>query len=395
MGRRGWFWASLLLVVVGALLVWFSLSGTQRFVFRWFAAQTRIFSPTRTSEPLIPTRTPTRQSSAPEPPATRTIAPTPISTRASHGDGVLWQGRARWGVGVAVGPITRYDVDVLRLGWYLDWTVQRAPARPGDIEYAQMIRVKGGVLSPDASEIAEIARANPGALWLIGNEPDVKWQDNVDAATYAILYHEAYAAIKSADTTARVAIGGISQPTPLRLRYLDAVLAAYRERFSAPMPVDVWNIHNFILREERGSWGVDIPPGMSDERGILYEVDDSGNLQAFRQQIVDFRRWMVERGYAGYPLVVSEYGIPMPEDYGFPPERVAAFLRDTFDFFLTATDPVLGDPSDGYRLVQRWCWYSLSDVEYRTGNLFAPEDAQVTLLGKAWADLVARVIAER
>jgi hypothetical protein len=83
----------------------------------------------------------------------------------------------------------------------------------------------------------------------------------------------------------------------------------------------------------------------------LYEIDDSGNLQAFRQQIVDFRRWMSQRGYRGYPLIVSEYGIPMPEDYGFPPERVVAFMRETFDFFLTATDPAIGDPADGYRLV--------------------------------------------
>jgi hypothetical protein len=97
---------------------------------------------------------------------------------------------------------------------------------------------------------------------------------------------------------------------------------------------------------------------------------------------------MSQRGYRGYPLIVSEYGIPMPEDYGFPPERVVAFMRETFDFFLTATDPVLGDPSDGYHLVQRWCWYSLDDSEYRTGDLFVPETMQMTELGKRWIELV-------
>jgi hypothetical protein len=303
--------------------------------------------------------------------------------------GVLYRGRPRWGIGVAIGPITRYNIDGLRLGWYLDWRVNREPLKPGNIEYAQMIRVKKGVLNPDVNGIAEVARANPGSLWMIGNEPDVKWQDNVDATTYASLYYQAYAVIKSADPTAQVAIGGVSQPTSLRLRYLDAVLAVYQERFGAPMPIDVWNVHNFILREERGSWGVDIPPGMPDDRGVLYEIDDSGNLQAFRQQIVNFRRWMSQRGYGGHPLIVSEYGIPMPEDYGFPPERVAAFLTETFDFFLTAADPALGDPTDGYRLVQRWCWYSLDDTEYRTGDLFVPEDAEMTELGKRWQEYVA------
>ena len=45
---------------------------------------------------------------------------------------------------------------------------------------------------------------------------------------------------------------------------------------------------------------------------------------------------MAERGFRNSPLIVSEYGIPMPEDYGFTPETVAAFLIGTFDYFLTA-----------------------------------------------------------
>jgi hypothetical protein len=197
-------------------------------------------------------------------------------------------------------------------------------------------------------------------------------------------------AIKGADPTAQVAIGGVSQPTPLRLRYLEQVLEAYQQQNHQEMPVDVWNVHNFILREERGSWGVDIPPGLSDDVGMLYEVDDSGNVDAFRQQIVEFRKWMSARGYQNRPLIVSEYGIPMPEDYGFPPERVLNFLIGTFDFFLTATDPALGYPADDYKLVQRWCWYSLDDMGYPTGRLFDPQTGKMTEVGRGLEDLVAR-----
>ncbi|MDW8068357.1 MAG: glycosyl hydrolase [Anaerolineae bacterium] len=309
----------------------------------------------------------------------------------SGGSGRLRQLPARRGIchGVAVGPISGYNTIPLRLGWYLDWQAHAHPYRPGGIEYVQMVRLKGGALRPDVETLAVIAQTNPGSLWLIGNEPDVKWQDNTDPSTYARLYHEAYTAIKLADPTARVAIGGGSQPTPLRLRYLDAVLAAYREQFGTEMPIDVWNVHNFILREERASWGVDIPPSLPDDRGMLYEIEDSGNLEAFQRQIWDFRRWMVERGYGGWPLIVSEYGIPMPEDYGFPPERVVAFLRGTFEFFLTAADPALGDPLDGYRLVQRWCWYSLDDVTYPTGRLFDPQIGALTAVGEGWVEYVS------
>ena len=144
-----------------------------------------------------------------------------------------------------------------------------------------------------------------------------------------------------------------------------------------------------MLREERDSWGVDIPPGISDDAGTLYEVEDSGNVTIFEQQIVAFRTWMAERGYRNRPLIVSEFGNPMPSDYGFPPESVGLFLAQTFDFFRTATDPNLGYPADGDRLVQRWCWYSLTDTVYPTGNIFDPETGEITAVGLAWKAYVA------
>jgi hypothetical protein len=116
-----------------------------------------------------------------------------------------------------------------------------------------MVHPKGDQSSPDLDEITRSAAANPGALWLIGNEPDIVWQDNATPEEYAHAYGILHAAIKKADPTARVAIGGVSQPTPLRLAYLDRVLAAYEAQFGADMPVDVWNIHAFVLREEHNS----------------------------------------------------------------------------------------------------------------------------------------------
>jgi hypothetical protein len=342
---------------------------------------------TFTPEPLVPTRTPTPADPRALATPTRIITSTLHAPRSSHVT-LLWQGKPRWGIGVAIGPLARYDVAPFSFGWYLDWRAQLDPPRVGNIEYAQMVRIVRDDLRPTETQIAQIARANPGALWLIGNEPDVKWQDNVEPATYARLYHRAYRAIKDADPTAQVAIGGVAQPSPLRLRYLDAVLAAYRAQNGREMPIDVWNVHNFILREERGSWGVEIPPGFDDATGVLYEVDDSGNPDAFRRQILAFREWMAARGFQNYPLIVSEYGIPMPEDYGFPDERVLNFLTGTFEFFLTARDPALGYPTDDYKLVQRWCWYSLDDTGYPTGRLFDPQTGEMTNFGKGFAAFI-------
>jgi len=75
----------------------------------------------------------------------------------------------------------------------------------------------------------------------------------------------------------------------------------------------------------------------------------------------------------------------MPADYGFPPDRVERFMLDTFEFFRTASDPDLGYPPDGYRLVQRWCWYSLADERYPTGNLVHADSRELTPLGVAFS----------
>jgi hypothetical protein len=346
---------------------------------------------TPTPTPMTtPTCTPSPQATSTRTPlsaagslVTRVLTSLPASTAKSP----VWQGRARFGVSGAVGP---YAVEQLGVGWYMNWDVSAAPARPGGIEFAQTIRTLHGVLSPDVDAIAAVARAAPGSLWLVGNEPDrIALQDDATPVQYAAAYHQAYEALKWADPTALVAAGGIVQPTPLRLRYLDAVLTAYQQLYDAPMPVDVWQIHNYVLREERGSWGAEIPPGLSDRQGILYEVDDSGNLDAWETHIREFRRWMQERGYRDKPLIVSEFGIPMPPDYGFGPERVRGFLLETFDFLLSASDPTSGYPPDANRLVQRWCWFSVADADYVTGNLFDPQTREMTPLGQAWQGYVS------
>jgi hypothetical protein len=128
---------------------------------------------------------------------------------------------------------------------------------------------------------------------------------------------------------------------------------------------------------------------MAEDRGQLYEITDHADLVLFRRQIADFRRWMAERGLRDKPLIVSEYGILMPESYGFPPELVAQFMTETFNYFLTARDEATGYPADDNRLVQAFCWYSAADTVYATPNLFDPGTRSVTAVGKAFQKYVA------
>lgn len=275
----------------------------------------------------------------------------------------------------------------LSSGWYLTWSVlKRSPKQIP--EHWQTIRVGKNCIYPSLEYNAWVASNFPGSVWIIGNEPDVIWQDNIVPEEYAVLYHDAYETIKKADPTAKVATAAVAQATPLRLAYLDRILAEYQKRYNTPMPVDWWTIHGYILREQHNSWGVDIPPGFFDEHGMLWEVSDHGRMDLFEANIIAFRRWMVDRGYRNTPLALTEFGIMMPADYGFPPDQVVIFLQDTFHWLQTAQDNSIGYSADDNKIVQRWAWFSLYYDLYPAPNLADPKTGELTVLGKAFHDYV-------
>lgn len=360
----------------------------------------------RVFDPLVPTAlpVPTLPATAtptlaltPAPAATAAITSTALVTAtAPPGVRPLLQAgssRSRLGVGVPLN-VADFTFDEalaqqLGMGWYLDWHLNVSPITAGGLQYAQLYAMRNQNIPLRRDMIARVAAANPGALWLAGNEPDVVWQDNQTPEAYARLYHDFYALVKQLDPTAQVAIAGVSQVTPLRLQYLERIMVAYQQMYGKPMPVDVWNVHAFVLREERNSWGVSIPPGFDIDLGMLWEIEDHASLELFRQEIVDFRRWMLKQGQREKPLIVSEYGILMPAEYGFSPEVVSDFMTQTFDYMLNASDSEIGYPADDNRLVQRFVWYSLSDTVYPAGNLVDAKTGQLTAVGETFARYAA------
>jgi hypothetical protein len=101
-----------------------------------------------------------------------------------------------------------------------------------------------------------------------------------------------YGFIKAHDPTARVAVGGVVEPTALRLRWLEAVWTLYQARYGRELPADLWNIHNFVLQEVPGDWGPDIPAGICAPWGALYSVSQHGSLAIFAEHVLAMRRWM-------------------------------------------------------------------------------------------------------
>lgn len=300
----------------------------------------------------------------------------------------------RLGFGV-ISRITDFPVARLHAGWYVNWGAAAETIHPAGLHYAQVLRTDPA-RRPDPAWLAAAAQANPGALWLVGNEPDCCYgnQDCLPPEEYAQVYHDLYTVLKAADPTCRVAIGGIVQATPLRMEWLNRVWQAYQDRYGTPMPVDVWNVHNFILQEKAGSWGCGIPPGIPATEGRLYTLDDHDRLDYFAEQIVRFRTWMRDHGQQDKPLIVSEYGILFPEELGYPYARVRDFMLATFNYFFSAADPAIGHPADGGRLVQQWAWYSLDDRSFEWGTTWSaladPATGELLPLGEEFGAYAAQ-----
>lgn len=313
----------------------------------------------------------------------------------------------RFGVNVIDGQtFNNHDVTPLRVGWYLNYLANKTTNQPAGVEFVPVIRLTqlnetDFSYSPSGPSLLSAIAANPGARWLIGNEPDRRTsiQDNVEPHIYAAAYHELYELIKQADPAARVVAGTIVQPTPLRLQYLDMALSSYVQTFGREMPVDGWSIHNFILNEVSCSydpgncWGADVPPGIDAPYGEIITIDENDDFDRFTERIIRFRQWMKDRGYGDKPLYVSEYGILMPPDYGFDASRVNAYMNKTFDFMNTAVDPALGYSADGYRLVQKWSWYSTTDESYN-GWLFDSTNKQLTAIGQNFAAYTSGIVGQ-
>ena len=273
----------------------------------------------------------------------------------------------------------------LGTGWYVDWDVQPL-SRNHEPNHWQTVRLKPGCIYPSEEYIRWAARRYSGNVWVIGNEPDVALQDDLTPEEYAQDYHELYSLIKGADRTAAVAVAGVAQATPLRLEYLDRVLLYYKNNYGGLMPVDWWTLHGYVLQEKRGSWGVGIPPGLPEEQGQLYTTADHGSLAIFISQIVNFRTWMAENGYRDAPLALTEFGILLPESFGYSQYWVSKYLSASVAWLDSATNEQTGFAKDGNRLVQRWAWFSLSDPSFASSNLANLGAGRLTIIGQAYRD---------
>jgi hypothetical protein len=420
-----------------SLLAWSVLSGVLVLVLMLVS----IFRSPGLAEPAVSRQS---RSGAASAALSATVAYLPAVSR-DYGSGVY--PNCRFGVAASGEQLGEFDIVAnLNAGWYMDFWARETPVGPPEAEYAQMIHLgqdRGGsddcgppysyTVSPTLTALGLGARvdANPGALWLVGNEPDRIYQNDICPQQYAEAYHDVYYFIKERDPTAQVAMAGLVEVTPGRLQYLDIVWDTYRERYGTDMPVDVWTMHIYVLSETNDGDahialgtdpGIAIPFSFDCPDANSYCHAEHDDMDLFVGQVVAMREWMWRHGQQDHPLLITEFGLlkpynyyglcaaetcPPPDGQGcfcdennetFHPVRVADFMEATFDYLLTVTDARLGNPHDNYRLVQQWLWYSLATDPLAAGhasNVAVPDDGYaLTAVGQRWQDYVSAIPPE-
>jgi hypothetical protein len=327
-----------------------------------------------------------------------------------------WLTNCRYGIGNQAGQAAKDWVDYLGAGHYINFEPRfYGPPMLDSVELLPQIRIrqdrKDGQflnsytidppLTMDPGGLGALLEQNQGATWLAGNEPDVdnSAQDRIFPELYAQGYHEVYTYIKAHDPEAQVAIAGLSMMTPGRVQYLDKVWNAYINQYGEPIPVDVWNMHLYILAEINpdtgeyadGKVALGTDPALAKKeatgtreqqqskcpRNDVYCRAEHDDLNIFKEQIVNMRTWMKAHGQQNKPLIVSEYSLLYPfvdyndpinptecflmDEFGkcFTQPRVTAFLNKTADYMEQARDTNLGYAADDYHLVQQWTWFAM------------------------------------
>jgi hypothetical protein len=259
-----------------------------------------------------------------------------------------------FGVAIGYGLGGVRELDTLGPVWYMNY--DSAPAPLGNHPHFLLVNT-----GSELHDLSGAARANRGAWWQFGNEPNDPNQDNVSPDDYARAYHRFYFTLKQADPAAQIVPAGIAN---VDWQWADAFLKAYQRDFGTYPKVDGWNIHNYLL---------DTCP-------------DALNADRFKQRIVAFRAWMARSDQADKPLFLTEYGVL----YGngccscpvIPDSGVVDFMRTTSRWLETS------------RTVTAWAWFAVNTYNRFNGDLF-DDSARLTPFGEAYRDLVAGASGRR
>jgi hypothetical protein len=307
----------------------------------------------------------------------------------------------------------------LPVGWYKNFHLHGPPvlAAEREIEHVPILLYQGKVDNPPGHQLVR-------ELWdsgRLGRQPGVTLEDMLDSVSLSRL-------------EARMRSGWEKPPYTLFLLGIEPGLRGCGDdRTPAEIVSDAVALKRMLDRIGRGyrlglggmstarhefvrqSYGV---PAIDFFRAILDRASAEGfQFDAFTihpypsvltrpvvedswDQIVEFRQVLADYGLRERELLVGEIGAP---GTGADPHAIQRFAQEMIQAMLTATDARTGNPGDGHRLVQRFCWFCLSaprfSVPGQTDNplfdfpLTTLVDGRgaLTALGEVFVEVVERL----
>jgi len=223
-------------------------------------------------------------------------------------------------IGPEFRPVVRTDNVVPFNKYFLAWSRGYSSAPIETQIFATDIRQERQYAEwfPDESDLA-FARANPGRLYIAGDEPD---QYCILAEDYAVYFYEFVRRMRDADPTARFSPAGFAEPnghccpdpadTACQERmhsvsYADRFYHAYLQRYGAPPPVAEWRFHDFAL------------------------VFADGDMAGWWARVDSRAAWSVAHGAN---MVLGGWGfhgwdVPVPEYQEYMKQAMGRLLRDS------------------------------------------------------------------
>jgi hypothetical protein len=135
--------------------------------------------------------------------------------------------------------------------WGGIWRTSPTQSQINGLDVRQYRQVVSFVV--DTGTVYPFARANPGKLYINGDEPDQAHDPCTPPSAYAVTYHNFVADIRSADPTAHLSPAGFAEDNsacpggPHATAYAQQFYDAYLQLYGSAPPVDEWRFHDLGL----------------------------------------------------------------------------------------------------------------------------------------------------
>jgi hypothetical protein len=210
----------------------------------------------------------------------------------------------------------------------------------------------------DPVVFGDYVTANPGRIWIIGNEPDLTQQDGLTREQYAAMFHTYYTFISARDASAEFAVGAVSGDAlpgfvDGDIAWWEYVLDYYQATYGEQMPVDIWNYHCYSTPETRDAQAV---------------------VDIYIQPFIDWVRSVDGGVYAGTEIWCTEFGVgfwhgPLNAEWVAPFMQRLCLLLEDLD-------------------VDRWFWFVGPWIEGDFSQTSLLDSSKTpTILGQVYSDL--------